>query len=158
MKKHLYLLALATAVALPALTSCDDGNDYPDVTVSVTLDGCYQQGNTLYVLQGDDLRVTSVEVVNNGNDRAIIGSVAYFWDNIRVGTSIVEPYGFDIDTGYLPVGNHLLQATATILATDYPVCSAYIAYNVVILPDESELPPDVIEDPVVQASLTSADD
>lgn len=150
MKKYIYLLLMLMPVL--AFTSCDD-DELPDVSVSVVLDGCYRNGNTLYVVQGDDLEVEAVTLINNGDDNAIIGSVGYFWDSFRIGTAVSAPYSFEIDTANAQPGTHLFQFEASVFAVDYEPCEAYISYDVVIVPDEDDIPAEAIPTPTVDASI-----
>lgn len=73
---------------------------------------------------------------------AVIGSASYFWDYYRIGGTIVAPYGMDIDTDGVPLGNHLLQVKVSIYAVDYSPCIGYMEYPVKIVASESDIPAD----------------
>ena len=138
MKKLFYLLLLALPVI--GMNSCDDDDDVPNVSLSATIDGDTRVDNTLYVVSGDTLDIESINLIDNTKKGAVIGSASYFWDYYRLGGTIVAPYGMDIDTEGVPVGNHLLQIRVSIYAVDYSPCVGYMEYPVKIVASENDIP------------------
>ena len=79
MKKLYYVLLMALPVLYFA--SCDDDNNLPDVDVSIQVDGGVSVDGKIYVVQGDTLKVESINVINNEEGKeAIITSATYSWD------------------------------------------------------------------------------
>ena len=154
MKRYLYILLLAI-LPLTIFSSCDD-NDVPDVMVKVKMGDCYRIGNVLYVVQGDNLEVESVRIENYGTEADVLGSVAYFWDNTRVGTAVEAPYGCVFDTAYAPVGEHLLQLSASVFVTNFSPSQATVTYTVVIVPGLEDIPDGAIPAPEVDAAIRTA--
>lgn len=157
MKKLLYLLMLALPVI--GMTSCDDDDDLPNVSLTATIDGVTRVDNTLYVVSGDTIEVESINLIDNTKKGAVIGSASYFWDYYRLGGTIVAPYGMDIDTDGIPLGNHLLQIKVSIYAVDYSPCIGYMEYPVKIVASESDIPTEgEIEPSPTLALVIKADD
>lgn len=157
--KNLFLL-LAMALPTVFFTSCDDDNDVPNVDVTVQMEGVTRVDNTLYVVQGEPLKIASITLTDNTKKGAVIGSATYFWDYYRVGGTIVAPYGMTIDTEGVPVGNHLLQISMSIYAVDYSPSVGVVEYQVKVVADESDIPSsgDVEPDPVVKAVVTTTEE
>lgn len=137
MKKFFYLLL---ALPLGIFMSCSDDNDLPDVGLNIQLDGCVEQGDTLYVAQGDTLTVESITLVNNTDKKGMLGVTNYYFDRLFVGSTMLQPYTFSIDSGTLPVGNHLLGIQTSIAVVDYPLCYGFAEYIVKIVPTKEDLP------------------
>lgn len=158
MKKLYYLLLLA--LPLIGFSACDDDDDVPDVSLSATFEGVTRVDDVLYVVSGDTIDVASINLVDRTKKGAVIGSASYFWDYYRLGGTIVAPYGMDIDTQGVPVGNHFLQINVSIYAVDYSPCIGYLGYKVTIVDKESDIPTegDIEQSPTLQLSLKDADD
>lgn len=157
MKKLYYLLLLA--LPLIGMSSCDDDDDVPDVSLSATIDGATRVDNTLYVISGDTLDIESINLIDNTKKGAVIGSATYFWDYYRIGGTIVSPYGMQIDTEGVQLGNHLLQIKVSIYAVDYSPCIGYMEYPVKIVASENDIPTDGdIEPSPTLALIIKADD
>lgn len=158
MKKLFYLLLLALPVI--GMNSCDDDDDVPNVSLSATIDGATRVDNTLYVVSGDTLDIESINLIDNTKKGAVIGSASYFWDYYRLGGTIVAPYGMDIDTEGVPVGNHLLQIRVSIYAVDYSPCVGYMEYPVKIVASENDIPTegDIEPSPTVGLVIRADDD
>lgn len=139
------LLALPMAFAF---TSCDDESDLPDVTMSITVSDAVQNGDVIYVVQGDVLKVDGIEVTNNeAGKNAAITSATYYWDGVPQGVSILPPYGFDLITVKTtdevegtPLGNHQLVINCPLLAEDKEVATAVLAYTVTVVSSADEIP------------------
>ncbi|MDE6345414.1 MAG: hypothetical protein K2L55_01930 [Muribaculaceae bacterium] len=158
MKKLFYLLMLALPVV--GMSSCDDDDDVPDVSLSATIDGATRVDNTLYVVSGDTLDIESINLVDNTKKGAVIGSASYFWDYYRIGGTIVAPYGMDIDTDGVPLGNHLLQVKVSIYAVDYSPCIWYMEYPVKIVASENDIPADgdIEQSPTLALMIKTCED
>ena len=138
MKRFFYLLLMIVPVL--ALTSCDDGNDFPDVSIRVDFEGVTRVGNSLYVVQGEPLTVASVTMVDHTPKGAVIGSANYFWDYYNLGGTIQRPYGITIDTDGVALGTHILQISVSIYAVDYSPCMGYLDYRVVVVASPDDIP------------------
>lgn len=158
MKKLFYLLLLALPVI--GMNSCDDDDDVPNVSLSATIDGATRVDNTLYVVSGDTIDIELINLIDNTKKGAVIGSASYFWDYYRLGGTIVAPYGMDIDTKGVPVGNHLLQIRVSIYAVDYSPCVGYMEYLVKIVASENDIPTegDIEPSPTVALVIKADDD
>ncbi|RXE71921.1 hypothetical protein ED352_03010 [Muribaculaceae bacterium Isolate-002 (NCI)] len=158
MKKLLYLLILA--LPLVVMNSCDDDDDVPNVSLSATIDGATRVDNTLYVVSGETLDIESINIIDNTKKGAVIGSASYFWDYYRLGGTIVAPYGMEIDTDDIPLGNHLLQIKVSIYAVDYSPCIGYMEYPVKIVASEDDIPTDgeIEPSPTLNLVVTTDDD
>ena len=129
-------------------TSCSDDDDLPNVEMSITVSGAECIDGTIYVVQGNTLNIESINVTNNEPDKAAtITSADYYWDYRLIGTAMLPPYGFKIETvkteGDIegtPLGEHLLQIEAPLLAVDKEVATAILVYKVVVVASEDEIP------------------
>ncbi len=157
MKKMFYLLLV---LPLLGLTACSDDDDIPNVDVTVSIEGATRVGDVLYVVEGETLSVTSINLVDNTAKGAVIGSASYFWDYYRFYATINRPYGMSLSTVDMPLGNHLLEAIITIYAVDYAPCQGYINYKVRIVPSADDIPTDSVaeENPTVKAMVRIIDD
>lgn len=157
MKKMIYLLLV---LPLLGLTACSDDDDIPNVDVTVSIEGATRVGDVLYVVEGETLSVTSINLVDNTAKGAVIGSASYFWDYYRFYATINRPYGMSLSTVDMPLGNHLLEAVITIYAVDYAPCQGYINYKVRIVPSADDIPTDGVaeENPTVKAMVRFIDD
>lgn len=139
MKKFFSLLLLATPLLM--FTSCDDDKDLPDVDVSINIDGGVSVDGTIYVVQGDVLDITAINVTNREHGKeALITSATYTWDYAYVATSVTPPYGIEFETVNVPVGTHLLQIECPLYAVDKSAAIMYIAYKVCVVPSVDDIP------------------
>jgi len=154
MKKLFYLF-----LALPLfMISCDDDNDLPDVEIYATFEGGTQVDDVYYIVQGQDLQVTGVTLVNHGEKEATLGGVRYFWDYMPIGTTITSPYAITVSTGEMPVGNHLLQAEMPVYAVGYPICTGYLAKKIIVVAEQEDIPNvDNPADSTAKADIQSGD-
>ena len=155
MKKLFYFMLLALPLGF---VSCDDDDDLPNVEIYATFEGGTQVDDVYYVVQGEDLIVSDVQLVNNGDKEATIGGVRYFWDYMPLGTTITQPYAITINTAETPIGNHLLQAEMPIYAVGYSLCTGFFAKKIKVVAEEEDIPPvDTPSDSKVSASIQSGD-
>lgn len=138
MKKLFYLLLLALPVL--GFSSCSDDDDVPDVTMSATISGATRVDNALYAVAGDVIDIQSVNITDNNNKGAAIGSAEYFWDNMYIGSSIVAPFGKEIDTTGVPAGTHQLKIKVSVYVVDYAPCIGYLVYPVNIVESADDIP------------------
>lgn len=141
MKKIFYILFCALPVL--AFTSCDDDdNDMPDVDISITVDDAVIDNGRIYAVAGTDFEVEAIKIVNNEQGKAaIIPYANYYFDYRYIGQSVIEPYGYKI---YIPEniepGNHVLEITMPVYAVDKSPAFAALAYEVVVVESEDDLP------------------
>lgn len=154
MKKLLFLL-----LALPVLvgfTACDDDDDFPPVDITINIEGATQANGKLYVVQGDNIDISSITMTDNTSKGAVIGAASYFWDYYRVGGTIVNPYSMTISTAGMPIGTHLLQIEVSIYAVDYSPCVGLYSTDVVVVPSVADIPSDgsAVQNPSAKATVT----
>lgn len=138
MKKLLYLLLLLP-LTLVGVSCDDDDNRIPDVSVKTTIEGGVFHDNTIYVVQGEVLKI-NVALENHTDKDGQMGVVTFFWDHYLAGQAVTVPYQFEVNTANQPVGTHLLQAEMPIYVVDYPICTGYFDYNVKIVPTADDMP------------------
>lgn len=157
MKKIVYSLLLMIPIAVGFMACDDDDNDTPNVGIQATISGGVVSDDEIYVVQGDELKIDALTLVNQTKKDGAMGAVSYYWDHYLVGTNVVQPYGLTINTAEQPVGRHLLQAQMPIYVVDYPVCYGYIQYYVNIMASADEMPsnPDGSTSRVVQGIIKS---
>ncbi|MCM1450514.1 MAG: hypothetical protein NC082_09230 [Clostridiales bacterium] len=153
MKKLIYLF-----LALPLfMVSCHDDNDLPNVEVYATFEGGTQVEDVYYVVQGDELEVTAMNLVNNDEKEAVLGGVRYYWDYMPIGTTITSPYAIKINTGEVPVGNHLLTAEMPIYAVGYSICTGYIAKKIKVVAEPEDIPGDSTGDSTTKGKIQAGE-
>lgn len=140
--KRIFYLLLALPVLL-FLSSCDDDNDLPDVSLSIEYDGAVEDDGVLYVVQGDTLNVIALRAVPaEGTKEAAISAVGYFWDGIPQGETNISPFPISIVTTDIEAGSHYLGVNATVLQVGKEVGFAVAYFPVTIVAAESDLPDD----------------
>ena len=137
MKKILYYLL---TVPMLGLISCDS-NKIPDVDIVATFDGGTQVDDLYYVVQGDELQVTGIHVVND-DIQASIGNVTYYWDYTPIGISTTAPYALNISTDEVSIGYHILTAEMPVYAVGYSISSGFMAKKIVVVADYDDIPTD----------------
>lgn len=139
MRKFLNLLLFMSVMT--ALTSCHDDDNIPQVTFNVNYEGAIKTDGVFYVVRGDVFTITSVTVTPvDGTERAELGPVTYAWDYGVLGTNFISPYGLSIDTSVEPLGNHLLQLTATVIQEGKSLGQAAIGLPVKIVASPEDIP------------------
>lgn len=136
MKKLFYLLL---ALPLLALGSCHDEDDIPDVNVSITLDNVVVKGNVIYTVQETPLDITSISVEGVGS-RALVTSVTYFWDGIRIGWNPLAPFSATIPGNAVSEGNHVLGISMEVAQEGKPLGFCATTYNVKAVAGTDDLP------------------
>lgn len=163
MKKFISLFLLALPFVFGA-TSCSDDDDLPDVSISVSLENAKKVDGVIYVVQGDTLKITSINVKNNeAGKNAAITEAEYFWDYIPLQISIIPPYGISIptskdegDVAGTPLGNHLLQIKMPLLAEDKELATAMLVYTVKVVATPEEIPSEPADVPGETPTITKA--
>lgn len=137
MKRLIYLL-----FALPLfLASCSNDDELPEVKFTVDYSGAVSVDNVLYVVQGDTLAIDEINVTPvDGTKPATIGAASYSWDYLFIGTSMTPPFGLELQTATLPVGNHILQFETTVFQEGKSIASAYFSYKVKIVESADDIP------------------
>lgn len=136
-----FLLALTVAVPALGFTACSDDDDLPDVDFNVSVSGATVVDGKIYAVAGETLTIDGIKVINNESKNAIITYANYYWDYRFIGQSVVEPYGFEIYiSNETAPGEHLLEIYTPVYAVDKEPAFAVLAYPVVVVEDESELP------------------
>ena len=137
MKKLLYLLLL---LPLGFMVSCSSEDDLPDVDIAVSFDNVVSAENTLYVVQGDTLKVKGVAVRGNDNKNAIITNVSYMWDGLLVTWNPIAPFGVNIMMDFPKPGRHVLSIYMDIAQEDKSLAYGILEYKVTVVGDSTELP------------------
>lgn len=136
MKKLLSLLLL---LPLLSLVGCSDDDDFPQVDVTVSFDNVSAAKNgTIYVVEGNPLKIESVEVKSLTGKPAALTSMDYYLDGLFIGVSPIAPYDATISASALPVGRHLLQLNTMILQEDKSVLTSYLTFTVQVVPELPE--------------------
>ena len=139
MKKFLNIMLFM--VLLTGLTSCHDDDNIPQVNFNVNYEGAVKKDGVFYVVRGDVFTITSVTVTPiDGSVHAELGPVTYAWDYSVLGTNFISPYGLSIDTSVEPLGNHLLQLTATVIQEGKSLGQAAIGLPVKIVASLDDIP------------------
>ncbi len=138
MKKILYYLLMLPLLAL--VTSCDDDdNKVPDVGIQATFSGATIDDGIIYVVQGEDLAVDQLNLVNNSGKDGGMGVVTYYINGAMIGQAYTRPYEFEIPTNLTP-GDYLLEISTPIYVVDYPICYGYFSYKLRVVASADDLP------------------
>lgn len=144
MKKFFRMMLLPLMLCLPfaTITSCSDDDDLPDVNLSIEIDGGKAVGEVIYVVKGETLKITSVNITNNEQGKnALITSATYFLDGFRLGTVILPPFPYDITfEREQSVGDHNLEILCDVAAEGKALGIALISYHVKVVEDASDIP------------------
>ncbi len=124
------------------VSSCDDDDNLPDVDFDITISGGVKFDDGLYVVQGDELVIESIKVINNDKGKdAAIGTPSFYWDGYLLGVSPEPPYKFEISTDEnTPVGRHILEIACQVFAVDKSIADAVIAYRVNVIASADDMP------------------
>ena len=141
MKKFIYLLVML--VPALALVSChDDDNDIPNVDFNLSFENAVEVDGSLYVVQGETMKITGIDVQNNEADKgALITAATYYWDGYYIGTTVQPPFGFEFDvTENVPVGKHQIEIECPLFAVDKSPATAIVFMYVNVVASEEEIP------------------
>ncbi len=138
-------LLAAAVIALPAigLVSCSDNEkNLPDVDFNVEIENATKVDGAVYVVQDETLDITGITVTNREEGKeAAITQADYYWDGRYFATSVVPPYGIEIETTEeTPLGNHILDIQAPVLAVGKELATAVISFKVVVVESQDEVP------------------
>ncbi len=152
MKKFLKLPVLLLLACLPmtAFVSCSDDDDTPNVDLSISVEGATVVDDVIYVVKGETLDVTSVNITNNEQGKkAMITAAAYYFDGFREGVLIVPPYGLKIPMDKdVSLGNHTMQIVCDIAAEGKALGIAALDYDVVVVKDAADIPSGKVSDKI----------
>ena len=138
MKKIIYCLLMLPLLALCA--SCDDDdNKVPDVGIQATFSGATIEDGIIYVVQGEELKVNQLTLVNNSGKDGGMGVVTYYINGALIGQSYTRPYEFEIPTNLTP-GDYLLEISTPIYVVDYPICYGFFSYKMRVVESAEDLP------------------
>lgn len=140
MKHFISLLLLLPLL----LASCGQKSGAPGVEVNVAISGCAVADSVIYIVQGDVFKVDSVTIQNLSVENAVICSVVYGWDSLRVGDSVNAPYSYNFNTSSAKTGSHDFEFEAAVHAVDYPPAVATLACKAVIVASPDEIPADAL--------------
>lgn len=140
MKKYLILLLLL--VPALALTSCHDDKDLPDVDFNFTFENAVNVDGTLYVVQGETMEITDIQVVNKDEGKgALITAANYYWDYYYLGSNVEPPYGFAIaTTDETPLGGHILEVESPLFAVDKEPAVSVVVFDVEVVASAEDIP------------------
>ena len=149
--KKLFTLLMALPLALLSLTttsSSDDDKDLPDVDFTLQVENAQIVDNTIYVVQGDTLKVTAIDVTAvSGSKDCGIARATYFIDGVIAYNTIFPPFGAEFPTykadGDQPgtsIGNHTMLIEMTVLQVKKEIGIAALGYNIKVVEDESQIP------------------
>ncbi|MDE5734987.1 MAG: hypothetical protein K2H83_07600, partial [Duncaniella sp.] len=105
MKRFLYILLVLPLLALAASCS-DDDKDLPKVSISVDYSGAVEEDGVLVLTQGQPFTIDALKVTPLDGKKATLGNTTYYMDGEPFYVIGVSPFGCEIDTNTLPVGNH----------------------------------------------------
>ncbi len=140
MKKSLFLILLLLVPAL-AFMSCDDDKDLPNVNFTVAFENPVVD-NTVYVVAGDTVKLTSVTVQNvETNKAAAVTGVNYYLDGYYLGASIFAPYPISIPVSEsAEPGEHFLELEAGVVAVDKSPAFAVLGYDIEVVSSADDIP------------------
>ena len=136
--KSFGILMLAVMPAI--LSSCSDKNDLPDVEVTVNFKDAVKKDNVIYVVQGEPIVVESITIKPISGGAAAIGPTAYYLDEFWIGTTDVIPFGAEIETANLELGNHVLCIRPTVLQEGKSLGYTLMYYNIKVVKSKEDLP------------------
>lgn len=142
MKKLLYLLFILPFAL--AVTSCNDDDNLPNVTVTMDFSNAATVDGTLYVAQTDTLMLNSIVTkAVDSNQSAVLTNMKYYWNYIPAPSLTWSNFPLEIPIADMPLresGNNLLQMDATLLETDKSIAYANIVVPVKVVPTVEEMP------------------
>lgn len=146
MKKLLALLFIALPLSL-AYVSCSDDDDLPDVSMSITIDDAKAFADTIYIVQGDTIKIESINIKNNEQGKnALITFASYRFVNEIYSTPYI-PFAWSRPTSadptsfyYIPLGVYPLDITVDIAAEGKSLAFGVLPYMVRIVASPDDIP------------------
>lgn len=119
MKKLYYFLFMLPLLAIMAACS-DDDKDLPKVDISIQYSGAVEQEDgAIAVAQGQTFTIDAITVTPApGTKKAILGNTTYSMDGVPFYTIGVAPFGCEIGTSDLAVGDHSLSFVSQVFQED----------------------------------------
>lgn len=151
MKKILYMLI--AALPFLGMSACsDDDKDLPDVDINIEYTGAKKADGKLYAVAGQKFEITSVSctALRQGK-KAAITAVTYGMDGWVLGATNLSPFSIAIDTSELAPGKHVMSMSMIIAEVDCELATGYLAFDLVIVPTEADLPETTPDDPSEEA-------
>lgn len=117
-------------MVLPLLAvSCDDDNDFPKAVFDIQTSGGVDDGDFIYVQNGDTINIQSISIVADKSTKgAMILRTNYYWDNLPAGPGFAPTFGREFVMVNQPLGNHILTIEMLVGAEGYSV--GYYVMNV----------------------------
>lgn len=142
MKKILSLLLFLPLIALVSSCKDDEGKSIPDVNFEMKVDNVVNADGEIYVVQGNDLTVTSLSVTNAEQGKAaMITAASYYWDYEFIGTTTQVPFGLKLNISEnVEPGKHIFEVQCPVWAVDKEPAQAYLQYTVVVVESADQLP------------------
>lgn len=145
--KKLFALLLILLPLTATFVSCSDDDDLPDVSLSLTISNAEALGDTIYVVQGDTLKVDAINITNNEQGKtALITHATYNF----LGFAYERPFApfawkyatsADVDNvDYIPVGKYPLNIVVNIAAEGKSLAFAVMPYIVQIVATPDDIP------------------
>lgn len=119
--------------------SCSDDNDAPDVDITINMNNVVIDNNVVYLVKDTPFEITDISVKGNGS-KAIVTSVSYFWDNIRIAWNPIAPFNRTFETSYATTGNHTFAVNCEVAQVDKSLGFAAAVFNVKVVDSADELP------------------
>lgn len=150
MKKLFALLLISLPLAM-GFTACNDDDDLPDVSTSLTVENARVLGDTIYIVQGDTLDVAGINIQNNekGKKAQIISAEYHFAGKLV--QSLVPPYGFKLAVSadpnsvyYMPAGKYDLIVYMNIAAEDKALAIGAMSYWLRVVASADDIPADAV--------------
>ena len=120
MKRFLYLLLALPLLAFVASCS-DDDKDLPQVSISVDYSGAVEDDGVLVVTQGQPFTIDAINVKSLNGKKTTLGNTTYYLDGEPFYATGVAPFGCEIDTETIPVGDHVLSFYTQVFQVDKEV-------------------------------------
>lgn len=141
MKK--FLLALLVLPLMASLTAChDDGDDLPAVDIDVTYTNGTVVNGQVYVVQGQEFGVASiVTTATRDGKNATNGAVSYWINNIPIGTTDVEPFGFTLSQEWTAQpGYFYIEFMMPVYEEGCSLATAYARVKVNVVASAEDIP------------------
>lgn len=135
MKKFLYFLLALPLLAFVASCS-DDDKDLPQVSISVDYTGAVEEDGVLVVTQGQPFTIDAIKATSLNGKKTTLGNTTYYLDGEPFYATGVAPFGCEIDTDLLPVGDHVLSFYTQVFQVDKEVGFSLYGLKIKVVPSE----------------------